>query len=268
MILSSVTYSPARYSTPGRKRGGVVYPADTIVLHWTAGAGEGDDLTRYLKTERQASYHFAISRDGSVWQYVDTDDTAWHAGPYTFKGARINPRSIGVALCNRGPVTPAWAQQHPDLVWHGTHPKRGFSWRAFERYTPDQSAALAALLAQLVSVHPLHWVVGHEDVTPAKGDPGPALSLLGLNWGALGLQRLHRDWTSADTWRPGDRPLGAVQAAPPPAPGGRIVDASQTNQGAPWTASQARPYLGPLDALATSLESEDEGEREDEPAAA
>ncbi|WP_434417782.1 N-acetylmuramoyl-L-alanine amidase [Nannocystis pusilla] len=115
---------------------------------------------------------------------------------------KISSCMIGVALCNRGPVTPAWAEQHPDLVWHGPRPKRGFSWRAFE---PDQSAALAALLAELVSVHPLRWVVGHEDVTRGKGDPGPALSLLGLDWGALGLERLHRDWSSADTWHPGDR---------------------------------------------------------------
>lgn len=78
---------------------------DLVVLHWTAGPGEPDALARYLRsTSRQASYHLAIGRDGDVLQLVALDRAAWHAGDGRLDGARVNPISVGIALCNRGPV--------------------------------------------------------------------------------------------------------------------------------------------------------------------
>lgn len=262
VIYQGATYSPARHFTAGRKRGGQVATIDTVVIHWTAGSGEGDDLARYLRTSRRASYHFGISRDGTVWQYVDTADTAWHAGPNTYRGQKINPRSIGIALCNRGPVLPSWSTANPDRVHHGPHPRAGFpSWQAFETYTDQQRAALVTLLTDLKAAHPtLDYAIGHEDCEQHKGDPGPALTLLGIPWTALGYQREHRDWTapaSAPVYRPGDRPLPQLQAGPasqappgaaqtPAGPQG-LGSLPVAPQGAAETATSGRRYLGPWD---------------------
>jgi N-acetylmuramoyl-L-alanine amidase len=177
-------------------------PPDTIVLHWSAGGGEPDDVARYLATKR-ASYHLVIGRDGALAQLVSLDDTAWHAGDgkaWT-KLPSVNRRSVGVCLCNRGPVSEAWATAHPDCVWLGEHHKAGFrSWERFERYTAEQRAALVALLTDLKARLPsLLYVTGHEDLTGGKGDPGPCLPLLDIDWTALGLTYRRHDWRS-DTW--------------------------------------------------------------------
>ncbi len=57
------------------------YRADSIrpvgiVHHFTAGCGDA----WVTLNQRQVSSHFWVGRDGSVEQYVDTDDRAWHAG--------------------------------------------------------------------------------------------------------------------------------------------------------------------------------------------
>ena len=63
----------------------------------------------------QSSYHLAVGRDGDVLQLVPLDRAAWHAGDGRLDGARPNPRSVGVALCNRGP----WPQAPDELAFMG-----------------------------------------------------------------------------------------------------------------------------------------------------
>lgn len=67
---------------------------DLIVLHDTAGEGDGVQIHKTLLA-RKLSIHFAISRDGSIFQYVDPGRfICAHVG----KG--YNSRSIGIEMAN------------------------------------------------------------------------------------------------------------------------------------------------------------------------
>jgi N-acetyl-anhydromuramyl-L-alanine amidase AmpD len=59
-----------------------------FVVHIMVGYMAGTD-TVFRNPNAEASAHFGVSRGGAVWQWVDTDDTAWHA-------FNANTYSIGV----------------------------------------------------------------------------------------------------------------------------------------------------------------------------
>lgn len=169
-------------------RGGTT--ADLVVLHWSAGHGEPDDVARYLlRTSRQASYHLVIGRDGDVLQLVDLSRAAWHAGDGRLDGTRPNPRSVGVCLCNLGPV-PDTANVH-----EGQHWKLGIHSRRWERYPEQQVLALVRTLGWLKERLPsLALICGHEDLSRGKPDPGPALPWDQLLAHELGLSRWLGPW--------------------------------------------------------------------------
>lgn len=213
-----------------------------IVLHWSAGFGNAAEIADYFinphtkqvvtdeagnpvidpKTKkpkvitkpRNASYHFAIGRAGELVQLVDTDNTAWHAGGgLDWHGeGRVNERSIGVCLANRGPLykDPGYVKTHPDRLFIGPHTKPGFhAWGdKFEVFPEEQVETLKQLLEVLVKLHPtLSFVCGHEDLVGGKGDPGPALTEHAIDWGHYGLVRQVKDWSTND-WSA----LGAIDA--------------------------------------------------------
>lgn len=183
-------------------------PPDLVVIHWSAGGGEPRAVAAYL-AKRNASYHLVIGRDGHLGQLVSLDNAAWHAGDGKAWTATpgVNRRSVGICLANRGPVSEEWIAKHSEAkAWRGVHHKRGIGWTRYERYTPEQRAALVALLADLKALLPsLQYVCGHEDVTGGKGDPGPCLPLLDIDYAELGLTYRYRDWR-AKQWVDGGPP--------------------------------------------------------------
>ena len=221
------------YTQAGRfRRGRRGHQPTLIVLHWSAGFGDADEIADYfvdphtivpvtdekghpvidpqtgkpmvIKKPRYASYHLAIGRDGVARQLVDTVDTAWHAGGLDWSGTgHINERSIGICLANRGPLHKdrAFQKAHPDRVYSGAHTKPGFKmWgAAFEAYTDPQIETLKTLLDLLTKLHPtLAFVCGHEDLVQGKGDPGPALYEHAIDWADFHLVRHAKDWASGD----------------------------------------------------------------------
>lgn len=98
----------------------------------------------------KVSAHFLIERQGEIHQFVDTDDTAWHAGKSEFEGRQgCNDFSVGVEL-------------EGDQV---------------NLFTELQYRALEILLEALMKAYPAvtpQRVVGHSQVAPGrKWDPGP-----------------------------------------------------------------------------------------------
>lgn len=67
-----------------------VYDVDVIVLHTMVGWIAGADA-RFHKQGEQASAHYGLRLDGTLWQWVDERDAAYHAGNYD-----VNLRSIGI----------------------------------------------------------------------------------------------------------------------------------------------------------------------------
>lgn len=102
----------------------------------------------------QVSAHFFIRRDGALWQFVSTDDRAWHAGASSHRGRdNCNDFSIGIEL-------------------------EGLEGEVFEA---AQYEALRTLCAAIAQRHPIRDVAGHEHVAPGrKHDPGS-----GFDWQRL-----------------------------------------------------------------------------------
>lgn len=93
------------------------------------------------------SAHFLVRRDGSIVQYVSTEQRAWHAGVSSFEHReRCNDFSIGIEL-------------------------EGTDTMPFE---DAQYLTLQSLTQMLRQRHPLRAVRGHEHIAPVrKTDPGP-----------------------------------------------------------------------------------------------
>lgn len=132
-----------------------------VVLHHTAMKSATAALRRLCDRDAQVSAHYLIGADGTVWQMVEDDLRAWHAGAGEWAGLDdINSRSIGVELDNRG--------DHP--------------------FGEPQMHALEGLLARIRDQRGIGaaGVIGHSDMAPGrKCDPGPR-----FDWTRLARQGL------------------------------------------------------------------------------
>lgn len=122
---------------------------DLLVIHYTAMASAEAALSRLCDPAAGVSAHYLIARDGRVFQLVDEDKRAWHAGAAFWAGLRdVNSRSIGIELDNDG--------------------------------TAPFAAPLMDALERLMDGVMHRWsipaarVIGHSDCAPGrKVDPGP-----------------------------------------------------------------------------------------------
>lgn len=121
-----------------------------IVIHYTAMTGGVEPAIKRLSMpETEVSCHYIIGEDGAVFQLVDDDRRAWHAGIGRWGACDdVNSRSLGIELSNDG-ASP---------------------------FAARQMDALDDLLRQLMARHsiPATLIVGHSDIAPGrKIDPGP-----------------------------------------------------------------------------------------------
>lgn len=142
VVVHSISLPPGHYGT------GAVQQLFTNTLDWEAHP--------YFQQIRglQVSAHFFIERSGRLWQFVDCDQRAWHAGQSAYRGrTNCNDDSIGIEL--------------EGLEGH--------------RFESAQYLTLAALCHALAERYPLRYLAGHEHVAPGrKQDPGP-----GFDWHKL-----------------------------------------------------------------------------------
>lgn len=138
-----------RHPSPnfGPRRGGAA--PELVVLHYTEMASASAALDRLCSPEAQVSAHYLIGRDGTLWQLVEDQHRAWHAGEGQWRGrGDVNSRSIGIELDNDG--------QSP--------------------FSAPLMHSLEALLPQVMhrwSI-PAAGVIAHSDMAPMrKIDPGP-----------------------------------------------------------------------------------------------
>lgn len=125
---------------------------DMLLLHYTGMENSEAALTWLTDPASKVAAHYLIDEDGTLYQLVDEDQRAWHAGVAHWAGETdINGCSIGIELQNPG---------------------HEFGYRDF----PDaQMEALVVLATDIVARHaiPAGRVLGHSDVAPGrKQDPG------------------------------------------------------------------------------------------------
>jgi len=127
---------------------------DTIVMHHTASNNGAADLAHMRNPKAEVSAHYMVDRDGKVYQLVNDQKRAWHAGKGELHGVPtdVNSRSIGIEIVNDG---------------SGKTP-----------FTEAQMKAVIQLTGYLKQQYdvPMKNIVGHKDVAVPKGrktDPAP-----------------------------------------------------------------------------------------------
>ena len=121
---------------------------DCVVLHATAG-GLAGTLAWFENPNSGVSAHYVMAKNGRVFQMVEEQEKAHHAGASEFQGREdFNRFSVGIEIVNLN---------------DGLDP-----------YPPDQFEALVNLVDYLVEKYDIqrHWIVTHADIsTVGKTDP-------------------------------------------------------------------------------------------------
>lgn len=142
-------------------------PIEMLVLHYTGMRTFQDALDRLRDPEAKVSAHYVIDETGEIYQLVDEEKRAWHAGVSTWrKKTDINSRSIGIEIVNPG---------------------HEFGYSPF----PDKQIDAVADLCQAVmarhDIRPEN-IVGHSDIAPMrKKDPGELFPWKTLAKNGIGL---------------------------------------------------------------------------------
>lgn len=130
-----------------------------VVIHYTAMESAEAALDRLCDSAAEVSAHYLICERGRIWQMIDEEARAWHAGAGRWGDVRdVNSRSIGIELANRG--------DHP--------------------FPEPQMVALEGVMRGIMGRWriPPERVIGHSDMAPGrKGDPGRR-----FDWARLALQ--------------------------------------------------------------------------------
>ncbi len=162
---------------------------DTIVIHYTAGGSALSSAQFLAKEDSRASAHLVIARNGKIYQLVDFETQAWHAGQSRLNyREHVNSFSIGIELENPGYlklkggkyVTWFGKQVSDKLVEQHPHPKTGEP-SYWHSYTLKQLKVTREVCILLNQHYSIKYLVGHSDVSlSGKVDPGPAFPLKSL----------------------------------------------------------------------------------------
>lgn len=139
----------------GQAKGAIAAPSPNhdsrrpnyVILHHTTNRSVDRALATLTSPQREVSSHYLIGRDGRLYQLVDEERRAWHAGESYWRGnTDLNSASIGIELDNTGS----------------------------EPFPEAQILRLLDLLRDLQERYriPANNVLGHSDVAPRrKVDP-------------------------------------------------------------------------------------------------
>lgn len=138
-----------------------------IILHYTRA-----NLQQALQTltQGQVSAHYLITdeKPARVFQLVDENRRAWHAGYSQWHDdVDLNSTSIGIEIVNQGPLC-------DELLSSLCSEKTAEHWQPFSESQTQRLIALLKDIQQRHHISPQH-ILGHSDVAPSrKIDPGPA----------------------------------------------------------------------------------------------
>ena len=131
------------------------------------------DKIRRTFVHAGVSVHYIVERDGTVRCYVPENAVAWHAGEGTWMGDekytnKLNLYAIGIEILAIG--------SQNDMAPYLTPEEYAALDPALIGYTDEQYASLKKLVADICSRYEIpmtrEYVLGHQDYSPAKTDPG------------------------------------------------------------------------------------------------
>lgn len=146
-----------KYLTPYNHTEGNINRIKYIVIHYVGATGGAEANCKwYAGANRNASAHYYVDFDGSIWQSVEDKDIAWHCGAkkYIHPECR-NTNSIGIELCVRNKGSKADTSKD----WY------------FEDNAVVSAIELTKELMKKYNV-PIENVIRHHDVT-GKICPNP-----------------------------------------------------------------------------------------------
>lgn len=154
------------------------YPIGAVI-HYTASGSSLYDIDHGIK---HGLCYWLIAEDGTVFQTAPLNKWGYHAGPSSHPkiGENLSSKLLGIEVdCPgklvRGPL--GWR------TWYGTYIRdedvNVVGGEGFARFASKQTAALERLLIWLKINNPLVFsfdnVVGHQEVSKGKSDPGGSL---------------------------------------------------------------------------------------------
>lgn len=182
---------------------GVIDP-QFIIIHFTAGRSAESSVAWFKDKTAKASAHLVIGRDGKIFQLIDFDKKAWHAGSSRWADLNsFNSLSIGIELDNPGRLTKvgdkylSWFKKEysKDNVVEATHKHEKLPTFWYD-YTESQIEACFEVCKLLMTKYNIKDVLGHDDIAPyRKTDPGPLFPLEAFRARLLG-----RDDNTADIY--------------------------------------------------------------------
>ena len=137
-----------------------------IIIHYTETKNLNEAINLLTSKTRRVSCHYIIDLDGSIYNLVDVDQRAWHAGESKWKRSEdINSRSIGIEIVNPGEIS-------------------------YKKYKKKQISSLVKLLIKLKKKFKIanNKILGHSDIAPLrKIDPGKHFPWKVLSENSLGI---------------------------------------------------------------------------------
>ena len=127
-------------------------PVSLLVLHYTGMETGAAALAHMCDEAAKVSAHYMVEEDGRVFQLVNEDRRAWHAGVSSWGGkTNINSASIGIEIVNGG---------------------HDFGLSEFPKVQIGSVIRLCGAIMQRHDILPF-GVVAHSDIAPGrKQDPG------------------------------------------------------------------------------------------------
>lgn len=78
--------------------GGVNEGRKFIIIHANGGTASST-LNWFKNPDANVSYHYLVTLTGEIWQFVDENERAWHAGVSEWDGfTDLNDLSVGIAI--------------------------------------------------------------------------------------------------------------------------------------------------------------------------
>lgn len=141
-----------------------------IIIHYTA-APVKSVISTFCNASSQVSAHYLVQQDGTTLQFVDEENSAWHAGKSSWSGSEnLNKNSIGIETeCIGFEWGPYKFMEDEYKIIEGMPNK----WRKYDIKIFEPLILLCQDIIKRHNIKPYN-ILGHSDIAPGnKFDPGP-----------------------------------------------------------------------------------------------